>query len=224
MSHGERPLYAIAGGTLYGIDVDTRTATHIGPMGEALRGLAFDGDALLGITLAHPIRLLTIDPSTGAVRKSLPLDADTDWTGMTIIPANELGPATPARVLVGRPNDGSLYELKLGTGKVVSAGGFGDTTHFGADLAWVHGSGLFATVEGGRCVTPLHRCLAKLDPANGDAQILDADSPSDITGLSGYRNILWSVQNTGAVSQVDVFDGNLTQVMNAGLVWSDAAE
>lgn len=220
---GSRPLYAAANQVLHRIDLDAHTATPIGSIAEAgrdvdLAGLAFDGTHLLGLT-PNGVAMIRIDPQTASLISKKNLTPVGPWGGLTVVPAGELG-AAPV-IFTGNSSDPRLFRIDAGDGTVTAVGGYGNGLRFFSDLAWVHGLGLIATLQGPAC-TPV--CFAKLDPATGAATILRSTAPDSIYGLSGYRDQLWAFNGNGPVLAVDHTTFLMSVAFDPEIHWTEAAQ
>ena len=218
------PLYAASGQMLYEVDVDLKTSKSVGPIKPVglnaveVDGLALFGQQLLGIS-AGGDSLLKIDRLTGTITSTVPLTPVGTWGGLTVIPAGDLE-ATPV-VLAGTPADGKLYRIDPDTGVVTMVGPFTGGYTFFTDLAWVHGSGLFATLTNGNC---LDVCFAKINPTNGTATAFRMNLGTNLYGMSGYRNQLWAFNNAGPVLSVDQTSGVMAIELDPHIAWTEAAQ
>lgn len=218
------PLYAASHQMLYEIDLDLKTSKLVGPIKPPgtnpvdVDGLALYGQDLIGISDGGG-SLLTIDVDDGAVTNTVPLTPANTWAGLTVVPAGDLE-ANPV-VLAGTQSDGKLYRIAPATGAVTMIGPFTGGYRFFTDLAWVHGSGLYATITGGDCSDV---CFAKIDPATGAATPFRKNLGMNIFGMSGYRDRLWAFNNAGPVLAVDRTTGTMTVEMDPQIPWTEAAQ
>jgi hypothetical protein len=217
-------LYAASMQMLHRIDIDHLTDTLVGPIAEPngteieVAGLAYDGSTLLGLTPAGAA-MIRIDPATGTMLSKKNLTPVAKWGGLTVIPAGELE-AEPV-VLTGNSDDGKLFRINAGNGVVTAVGSFGANLGFFSDLAWVHGQGLFATLQGTAC-TPV--CFAKIDPTTGAATIVRSNVPNLIYGLSGYRGKLWAFNGDGPLLEVSMTSWLMTIELETSIHWTEAAQ
>ncbi len=216
-----RPLFVAADTTLYKIDLAMQTATSIGKVSQssvpiaALDGLAFDGTNLVGLD-GNGTNLLSIDPATANILGSRSLQV-VGLSGLTIIPPNEIGNTSP---IVLAASGTALYSIAPATGNVVKVGDLEATWKFHTDLAWVHGHGLYITLE----QDPSHIDLFQIDPATA-ATIADLHSGYDnVNGLSGYHDQLWGVSTGGFVYQCDLTTGVLSAKVTGGPQYTEAAQ
>ncbi len=218
------PLYAASHQMLYQIDVDVKTSKLVGPIKPIgtnpvdVDGLALYGQKLIGISDGGG-SLITIDLGTAAVTAAIPLTPAGPWSGLTVIPAGDLE-ATPV-VLAGTQADGKLYRIDPTTGVVTMIGPFTGGYRFFTDLAWVHGSGLYATLTAGDCADV---CFAKLDPTTGAATAFRTNLGTNLYGMSGYRDRLWAFNNAGPVLSVDRTTGVMAVELDPQIQWTEAAQ
>jgi hypothetical protein len=146
-------LYGALGGSnvtsdLYTIDPNTGVATPIGPIGDAVTGLAFDsGGTLYGTTSnnsgANPESLITIDTTTGDGTLVGPLGAECQRTAADIA-------FSPGGTLFGwceGPDD--LVTINTGTGEATVVGNSGLGT-FGDAMSFHENGSLYAALRGTR--------------------------------------------------------------------------
>jgi hypothetical protein len=218
------PLYAASHQMLYEIDVDLKTSKAVGPIKPVglnsvdVDGLALFGQQLIGISDGGD-SLLKIDRLTGTITSTVPLTPAGTWAGLTVIPAGDLE-ATPV-VLAGTPSDGKLYRIDPDTGAVTMVGSFTSGYTFFTDLAWVHGSGLYATLTSGNCASV---CFAKINPATGSAVAFRTTLGTNLYGMSGYRDRLWAFNNAGPVLSVDRTTGTMAIELDPQIAWTEAAQ
>ena len=104
-------------------------------------------------------------------------------------------------------------------GSVTLVGNF-ETNHvFTSDLAWVHGHGLYITLDTNGTID-----LYRIDPATASTLADVHGGYDNIQGLSGYHDQLWAVSKGGFVYQADLATGALTQAMMDGPEYTEAAE
>jgi hypothetical protein len=214
------PLYAMADTVLYAIDVAAPHAAQVADLGETIDGLAWLGDGLIGIGRSSG-RLLSIDPATGTVSGAVSLAPASAWAGLTVIPAGELAPGSPRMILASIQGDPALSQIDPATGAVTPLGAFGSGLRFATDLAWVHGHGLYATVDHGSCFAS---CIVRINTATWAATIKIGDVQDTVTGLSGYHGSLWALNNQGTVSTIDPDHDTEHVVLTSSIEWSEAAE
>lgn len=218
------PLFATSHQMLYQIDIDLKTSKLVGPIAPLggnsvdVDGLALYGQKLIGIS-AGGGSLITIDLATGAITNALPLSPAGTWGGLTVIPAGDL--ETNPIVLAGTQADGNLYRIAPDTGVVTMVGPFGGGHGFSADLAWVHGAGLYATLTGGDCDDV---CFGKINPTTGAATTFRTNLGGNLYGMSGYRDRLWVLNNAGPVLSVDQTSGVMSVELDPQIAWTDAAQ
>lgn len=218
------PLFAASNQMLYRIDLEQHLPTLIGPIAPPsgtpidVDGLALYGTTLIGISHGGG-SLLTIDHTTATVTNELALSPANTWGGLTVIPAGDLGPAPI--VLAGTSSDGKLYRIDPATGVVGAVGPFNNGYQFFSDLAWVHGVGLFATLQYGDCVDV---CFAKIDPMTGAATVFRRNLGRNLYGMSGYRGTLWAFNNLGPVLSVNQTTGVMAIEFDPQIPWTEAAQ
>ena len=218
------PLFAASNQMLYRIDVDQHTSTLIGPIAPTsgapidVDGLALYGSTLIGISHGGG-ELLTIDHDTARVTNQITLSPPNSWGGLTVIPAGDL--EATAVVLAGTTSDGRLFRIDPGTGVVGAIGSFTNGYQFFSDLAWVHGVGLFATLQGGDCVDV---CFAKINPTTGAATTFRWNLGRNLFGMSGYHDKLWAFNNAGPVLSVNQTSGVMAIEFDPQIPWTEAAQ
>lgn len=207
--------------TLYSIDVDQQQATAIGPiaMGQttySMFGLAGTSSALYGIpsSLAD---LLLIDASSGNVISSRSITKH-DFFGF----AYAEGTWYAGTDASGEPNNAAhLYTIDPATGTETLIGPFGNGLTIAGDLAYVHQRGLYGSFYGPGC-TPT--CIASVNPATGNANVLTYTGPSNVLAMSGFRGQLWALSNTGTVYELDPASGATLTSFDTSVTWADAAD
>lgn len=218
------PLFAASNQMLYQLDIDAHTSTLIGPIEPPtggpidLDGLALYGHTLIGISDGGD-QLMTIDRTNAAITSTMTLMPSNTWAGLTVIPAGDV--QATALVLAGSPSDGKLYKIDPATGAVTAIGPFGGGFKFFTDLAWVHGAGLFATLQGPSCSDV---CFAKIDPLTGTATAFRTNLGTNIYGMSGYRAKLWAFNNAGPVLSVNETSGVMAIEFDPQVPWTEAAQ
>jgi hypothetical protein len=223
-------MLACSPDTLYKIDVDTQTATPIGPISNGSTPLsifALAGTATLLYAIPQSLNvLLSVDPATGAVTQSHALTPKHDYYGFTYAPAGALQPQPvwfAATDGTGEPDGGSahLFTVNIATGATTIVGQFGGGLTIAGDLAWVQGKGLFGTFYGPMCDSAT--CVASIDPATGAATILTTTGPPNALSLSGFRGLLWALDTGGGIWLVDTTTGNSTLQFTTSIQWADGA-
>jgi hypothetical protein len=220
-----RVLYASSDQSLYALDIDAHTTTLIGTMTDTGGGLiSIDGLAWLdGMLIGIPSTgdaLVTIDPATAQITKRVALSTQRTYYGLSVVPAGEIHDAA-AIFAATSDTSSNLYQIDP-NGAVRLVGSLGNSQRIAGDLAWIHGHGLYATLEGGSC-NP--QCIATVDTSTGVATPIRTDAPGDLWGLSGYRGELWTLEGDGTVSTVDLASGALTPAFNGNSVeWWEGAE
>lgn len=224
-----RPLYAVADTALYKIDVDALTATEVADITiantvvDAIDGLGFDGTSLIALDQGGA-NVLVIDPDTAQVQVSKAL-SESGLAGLTVIPAADNPTGHPVYLAA---SGSTLYRITPATGHVDAVGDFSNGATFHTDLAWVHGRGLYITLDipgsgGGPGPTNGGVGLVKIDPASAATQQLVRFGFDNINGLSGYRGALWGVSSGGNVYQIDA-TGMLSRKLMGGPAYTEAAE
>ena len=207
-----RTLYANSDQMLYRVDVDAKTATLVGPIGQSINGLAELDGVLLGIP-ASGTSLVTIDPATAQVTHAVDLSSTGTYYALAV------GAGT---IYAASPNSTGNNVYTVGTdGTVTPIGSFGGGRQVAGDLAW-HDGELYVTLEGPGCNS---QCIARVNLSTGAATPFITNAPNDCWALSGYRGKLWVLRGSGDVMLVDTVGNTLMQQFNASSInWWEAAE
>jgi hypothetical protein len=218
------PIIYVGSETMFGVaDVATRTATVRGTFTDAATGQALTmyelamgaNGELLGIT-SQPAKLYTIDPATGAGTLRATLDHDDAYWGATTAPAGDLESAPV--VFAGTPS-GVLYRIDPATGHVTTVGPFGGSFTVSGDLVWVHGHGLYGTMNSSAC----DDCLVTISPTTGQATLLRALDAGDFYAAGSRDGELYVMRGAGECYELDPVTGVTIAQWSMPGAWSVAA-
>jgi len=240
-AHDSSQVYGHSGKTLYIVDTTTLQATTIGPLTglagtESLTDLAVDNqNHMAGISLKN---FYTIDPATGTILSTVPLDATAKgFTALSYVPAAYIAGANASDpdVLVTANGVGDVYRVDPVAGSAMKIGNYGltannDQISSSGDLVGIQGLGIFATVNVG---TETNDYLARIDPANGyKATLIGTGTGFDnIFGLGFWAGKLYGfvdikgsggAAGTGKVVFLDSTTGFGQELMAGNVEWYGA--
>lgn len=211
--------------TLYEVDLEGRRLSPIGPIampGDSntfyVEGLAAVEGRLYGLPGGSTEQLLEIDPDTAEVRSAVFLSSQQSFWGLTWSPEPAPGH------LVAATDQGELYTITPGSTKATLLGTLGGDLAIAGDLSWDPVSrALWGTVRGGTCPG---NCIAKIDPATGQASLVGSGGePSDLWAVAAHAGGLFALGGNGTVYSIDRDTGTLTELFTTspGSTYSDAA-